>query len=165
MSERSHIRSEELRASLLTKVSEVAETGVSLPVGVGPGRVLYELVPTTALTEQELDACVPVSADRARKNWSDFRATARLLDVTFLIKAGDAEAVFRRHPGYDAKWPKKWKSEHSSRMAGVSPQLTADEPESPEVARLRRELAELKRRVESIERGSERRLRQLRSRP
>jgi hypothetical protein len=153
MSERSHVRSEELRGGLLAKVSEVAETGVSLPVGVGSGRVLYELVPTTALTQQEVDACVPVSADRARKNWSDFRATARLLDVTFVIKAGSAEAVFRRHPGYDAKWPKKWKNEHSSRVAGVSPQLTIDQPESTEVARLSREFADLKRRVESIERG------------
>ena len=153
MSEGSHVRSEELRANLLTKVSEVAETGLSLSVGVGSGRVLYELLPTTALTQQELDACVPVSADRARKNWSDFRATARLLDVTFLIKAGGAEAVFRRHPGYDAKWPKKWKNEHSSRIAGVSPQPTTDQPASTEVARLSRELTDLKRRVESIERG------------
>ena len=153
MPETSHVRSEELRGNLPTKVSEVAGTGVSLLVGVSPDHVRYELVPTTVLTAEELDACVRITADRSRKNWSDFRATARLLDVTFLIEAGGAEAVFRRHPGYVATWPKKWMDEHSSKAARASTQPNADRGVYTEVLRLKRELAGFKRRIAKIERG------------
>jgi hypothetical protein len=155
MPETSPVQSEELRSDLLAKISEVAETGVSFQVGVGPLRLHYQLVPTTALTTQELDACVRVTADRARKNWSDLRATARLLDVTFLIAAGgSAEAVFRRYPDYVATWPKKWMAEHSSRAprASASPTTERSERIGGKFPKLQQELAQMKRRICEIER-------------
>jgi hypothetical protein len=154
MPETSHVRSEELRSDLLAKISEVAKTGASFQVGVGPLRLHYELVPTTELTTQELDACVRVTADRARKNWSDLRATARLLDVTFLIVAEEGEAVFRRYPEYVATWPKKWMAEHSSRAprASASPTTERSERIEGKFPKLQQELARMKRRICEIER-------------
>jgi hypothetical protein len=146
------VRSEELRADLLAKVSEVAATGKSLVVGIAQDRPRYELLPPTNLTPPDLEACVPVTADRARKNWSDIRATARLLDVSFLISAGASEAVFRRYPTYSPQWPNKWRAEHRSRIARVPSELTRERPENSEIADLRLEVSDLRKRVEQIER-------------
>jgi hypothetical protein len=145
------VRSEELRANLLAKVSEVAATGKSLVVGIAQDRPRYELLPATVLTRRDLDACVPVTADRARKNWSDLRATARLFDVPFLISAGASEAVFRRHPTYSPQWPNKWRAEHESRIARGPSQPTRERPEDSELAHLRLAVSDLRKRVEQIE--------------
>jgi hypothetical protein len=141
------LKSESVRGKLPQSVEKVDRTGSPIEMGVNPKRPIYELVATSSLPAGDLASFVHVTADRARKNWSDLRATARLFDVGFVITIGGRElALFRRHPDHSPTWPKRWLAEHSARQRSASPPRT-----ETKIEKLERQVRALNARVARLE--------------
>jgi hypothetical protein len=128
-------------------VAEVADDGVTFQIGLNVERPVYELRLPEEFGAGELSGLVHVTADLARKNWADLRATARLLNVQFVIStSSDRHAVFRRYPGHEPIWPQKWVSKYNAKNSNTTSRTTLDRIESLErtIVQIMREISCIK---------------------
>ena len=105
---------ESVRKQLIEEARRVFAQDTFLDIGrTDPPRPMYQLLGVGLASPELLTRCVRITADRARRHWSDVRALARIHDVSFLLTVeGKAIAVVRRHPNFSDPLLDKWLSEH-----------------------------------------------------
>lgn len=134
--------SEDVRVELIRYVKTVSEEQQSLAFGSKLARPTYELVPLSKFSQDSLVSAIRITADRARRSWTDLRAAVRLMDLEFVITFGGRElAVLHRHPENNSSKVRlqRWLDERDNHKNETIPE--------DRMARLEREVKELQRRI------------------
>ena len=105
------LRSDQVRPRL-SRECELVARGAALDFGSSPDNPIFRLAPLSWISDREREQAVRVTADRARKGWTELRAAVRYHDLRFVITVRGQEVAFlQRHSSYALKRLPGWLAE------------------------------------------------------